>query len=192
MDALAVNPRAHQFGVAAPRSDNASMHRKERRTPLGRLMRLREIGDNELARKLKDRGTPVPQSTITRIATGKTKSADEATLKPIADFFGVTTGELRGQAAAAKVSERRPDAYAGLSPEAIELAKAWMKLPDFKRRGYLQAVMTDAATLEVFPELEKAMRIAAVAIDPAYHKLTEGFGRARTQLERQLKLALDS
>lgn len=165
------------------------MHRKERRTPLGQLMRVREIGDNELARKLKERKTPVPQSTITRIATGKTKSPDEATLRKIADFFAVTTAELRGQATA-RVAERQSAPYAGLSPDAIELARAWMKLPDFKQRGYLQAVMTDAATLEVFPELEKAMRIAAVAVDPAYHKLTEGFGRARAQLQRQLEFDL--
>lgn len=79
---------------------------------------------------------------------------------------------------------------AGLSSEAIEVARAWMNLPDYKRRGYAQGIMVDAAVVEVFPELEKAMRQAAVATDPSYHKMTEGFKRARQLLKRQLDLEL--
>lgn len=95
MSALAVNPRPHQFGRRRIAPDNAAMHRKRRATPLGLLMdaynKGEGIGDNELARAV-----GVPQSTITRIASGETKDAKEATLRKIADFFNVSTAALRG------------------------------------------------------------------------------------------------
>lgn len=78
----------------------------------------------------------------------------------------------------------------GLSKEAAAIATAWSRLPDFKKRQYQKAIMTDATLLEIFPELEAAMRAALVAADPDYHKLTEGFEKARAQLERQAKLDL--
>lgn len=78
----------------------------------------------------------------------------------------------------------------GLSPEAVEVARAWMRLPVYKQKGYAQGIMVDAAVVEVFPELERAMRAAATAADPAYHRMTEGFRRARAQLKHQLELDL--
>lgn len=78
----------------------------------------------------------------------------------------------------------------GLSPAAIEVAEAWMRLPDYKQRGYAQGIMVDAAVVGVFPEIERAMQLAAVATDPNYHKLTEKFTRARELLKRQLELDL--
>lgn len=77
-----------------------------------------------------------------------------------------------------------------LSPEAVEVARAWMRLPPYKQRGYAQGIMVDAAVVEVFPEIERAMRIAATASDPAYHKFTERFSKARETLKRQLELDL--
>ena len=77
-----------------------------------------------------------------------------------------------------------------LTREAMDIARAFMKLPDFKQRQHAKAIMSDATLLEVFPELESAMRAALVAADPDYHKLTEGFNKSRALLERQLKLKL--
>lgn len=78
----------------------------------------------------------------------------------------------------------------GLSAAAIEVARAWMRLPDYKQRGYAQGIMVDAAVVEVFPEIERAMRLAATAADPAYHKFTEKFSKARDTMKRQLELDL--
>lgn len=83
-----------------------------------------------------------------------------------------------------------PSSAADLSDNAVSLARAWQRLPDFKRAGYLQAVMTDAAVLEVFPELESAMRTAAIATDPDYHRLTEDLTQSRARIKRQGELDL--
>lgn len=83
-----------------------------------------------------------------------------------------------------------PASASELSAEAIEIARAWMRLPDYKRKGYAQGIMVDAAVVEVFPEIERAMRLAATAADPAYHKFTERFSRARETMKRQLELDL--
>lgn len=140
MSALPVNAQAHRVARWHPPPDNASMHRKRRTTPLGLLMEGYNggISDNELARQLKRRGTPVDQATITRIATGSTKNPDETTLGKIAEFFGVTTAMLRGRkpvqpetrSAAQVVRDLAPAAAtpAGLTPEAIEVARIWMRL----------------------------------------------------------------
>lgn len=97
MVALAVNPSTHQLGVEKGEADNAGMHKKRRATPLARLMEKfmdgKGISDNELARAV-----GIPQSTVTRIATGETKSPEDETLRPLAEFFGVTTDHLRGKA----------------------------------------------------------------------------------------------
>lgn len=85
-----------------------------------------------------------------------------------------------------------PESAADLTREAVEVARAWMRLPDYKRRGYAQGIMVDAAVVEVFPEIERAMRLAATAADPAYHKFTEKFSKARDTMKRQLELDLKS
>jgi hypothetical protein len=83
-----------------------------------------------------------------------------------------------------------PPNASDLPESALKVARAWSKLPDFKRAGYMQAIITDAAVLEVFPELEAAMRTAAIATDPDYHKATEAFIQSRAKLKRQLELSL--
>lgn len=103
--------------------------------------------------------------------------------------FGVTLRELLdGEDAPVKVEKPPPDP--GLSPEAVEVARAWMRLPVYKQKGYAQGIMVDAAVVDVFPEIEKAMRQAAMLADPSYHRMTEGFRKARDQLKRQLELDL--
>ena len=116
----------------------------------------------------------------------------------LAVAFGVSIEELlagddpivRSGKALAKTPPPKSDPTHGLSPRAIEVAQAWMKLPDYKQKGYAQGIMVDAAVVGVFPEIERAMHLAAVATDPNYHKLTEKFVRARELLKRQLELDL--
>ena len=108
----------------------------------------------------------------------------------IAEKCGVTLQWLRyGNA------PRKPGASKDLSDltqDAIEVARAWMSLPDYKQRGYAQGIMVDAAVCNLFPEIEKAMRLAAVATSPNYHKTTEKFMKAREQLARQFTLDLEA
>ncbi|MCG9054413.1 helix-turn-helix domain-containing protein [Laribacter hongkongensis] len=55
------------------------------------LMEQRGITQNELGEK-----TKVPQPTIFRILSGESKDPRHSTVKPLADFFGVTVAQLRG------------------------------------------------------------------------------------------------
>ncbi len=55
------------------------------------LMQEADIGESELARQ-----TNLPQTTINRLLLGGTSDPRAHTLKPIADFFGVTIGQLCG------------------------------------------------------------------------------------------------
>lgn len=56
------------------------------------LMNRDEImSDNELARR-----SGLPQPTITRIRTGKTKDPETATIQALANYFKVTTSQMRG------------------------------------------------------------------------------------------------
>lgn len=95
-----------------------------------------------------------------------------------------------GGASSGAILAAEPGPPEELTREAMDIARAFMKLPDFKQRQHAKAIMSDATLLEVFPELESAMRAALVAADPDYHKLTEGFNKSRALLERQLKLKL--
>lgn len=151
-------------------------------------MREKGLTDNELARNLKARGFPTRQSTISRIRKGTTRHPDPPTARALADYFDVTPeqiSDLDALSAAPAKKIARGGRAAGLSDEAIELARMWMRLPPFKQAGYKQAITVDAAVLDIFPELIGAMQAAMVATNPSYHKATEGFIQSRAEIRRQ-------
>lgn len=188
-DALGVNTRVHNLPRILREAENAPMHKDGRTTVLATLMDAYDGGqgmsDNELARRAK-----VPQPTVSRIASGKTKNPDEATLERIAKVLGVTTRALRGLEP--PHSPRRAESAHGLSPEALEVARAFMLLPTYKQKGYAQAIMVDSVVCRMFPQIEKAMAATAAATNPSYHKMTENFAKAKVQMERQFTLALEA
>lgn len=73
-----------------------------------------------------------------------------------------------------------------LQEDALEIARAWTMLPEFKKRIFREAILHDAAVAEVFPEIS-----GAVVAKASYHAMIERFRRDRAQLERQMKLKLD-
>lgn len=77
-----------------------------------------------------------------------------------------------------------------LSDAALELARMWQRLPVFKQRGYLEAIMVDAAVLDVFPELQDVMRAVSNATSLKYHLAMSGFKVARKKIEGQMDLDL--
>lgn len=188
-DALGVNTRVHNLPRTRIEAENAPMHKDGRTTVLATVMAAydggRGMSDNELARRAK-----VPQPTVSRIASGKTKNPDETTLDAIAKVLNVSTRALRGLEPIH--GGKKADGSHGLSPEALEVARAWSKLPDYKQKGYAQGIMVDAAVCNLFPQIERAMRLAAQATNPTYHKMTEKFMRAKEQLERQFSLDLEA
>lgn len=109
-------------------------------------------------------------------------------LAVLAEKCGVTVQWLRYGNAPRKPGSAKD--LGDLTAEAAEVARAWMRLPVYKQKGYAQGIMVDAAVVDVFPELEKAMRAAAMAADPSYHRMTENFRKARAQLKHQLELDL--
>lgn len=146
-----------------------------------RLAKAIEDSKQTQARVAKAAGTTqqVISGIIKRDSAGSLHTAQFARACGV-DAYWLATGKGRPH----------PTTGSDLSATAIELARTWTKLPDFKQRGYLQAIMTDAAVLDVFPELQDAMRAAAVATDPDYHKMTERFEESRAQIKRQGELAL--
>lgn len=60
------------------------------RTNIDFLLRQRKMSSNGLAL-----ATGIPQPSIYRVMTGITAEARSKTLKPIADFFGMTVSDLR-------------------------------------------------------------------------------------------------
>lgn len=91
-----------QYGIAfhdaAQGGDNAPMHSRQVKDILAELMaadldqRGKPISANQLAEK-----TGVPQPTITRILNGQSLDPDTETLRPLADYFKVTVGQMRGE-----------------------------------------------------------------------------------------------
>ena len=64
---------------------------------LTRLMRERELNDNELSRR-----SGVSQPTITRIRNGTTSDPESATVEALARYFGLTPTQMRGDATVAR------------------------------------------------------------------------------------------
>jgi phage repressor protein C with HTH and peptisase S24 domain len=56
------------------------------------LMRTEELSENQLSRN-----TGVPQPTIHRVLSGRVADPRDGTLRPLAEYFGVTVEELRTQ-----------------------------------------------------------------------------------------------
>ena len=115
----------------------------------------------------------------------------------IAAAFGVTMEELiSGDDPITRKTESKPSKTSkGPQPEklseaALELARMWQRLPVFKQRGYLEAIMVDAAVLDVFPELQDVMHAVSNATSLKYHLAMSGFRVARKKIEGQLDLDL--
>lgn len=114
----------------------------------------------------------------------------------LAAAFGVTIEELlsgddpltRTGKALAKSTPPKADPTHGLTSRAIEVARAWMKLPTYKQDGYEQGILVDAAVVGVFPEIERAMKMAATLTNPRYHVLTEKFNTERARIIKQGEL----
>lgn len=96
---ISVNTRMH-FPPLNALHENAGMYKREKAadTPianvLATLMASKQIPSaNALARE-----TKLPQPTISRILNGSTKDPESATVRILADFFGVSEAQMRGAA----------------------------------------------------------------------------------------------
>lgn len=148
MDALGVNTRPYNLPVALDREENAAMDKQPFPTPLAALMKARGVSANQLAKAL-----TLPQPTISRIASGATKEPKEGTLRLLADFFGVTTDQLRGFATA----EATPARYGReqLPALAHDIAKRWLSLSADRQEWFRDLIFTMAFMEERFPAMRK-------------------------------------
>jgi len=113
-------------------------------TNLRRLMAADDdISQNELARR-----SGVPQPTIARILSGQHDEPKESTLRKLADYFGVSTGDMRAEnfdeakwrASIARRVQRLEVAEGGLPPDIKELFEVVLRqgeerLAEATRRG---------------------------------------------------------
>lgn len=111
------------------------------------------LSQNELAER-----TNVPQPTIHRILIGESKDPRHSTVKPLADFFGVTVAQLRGdepmqdaQGSAvfdrllAAAQEQHPDTITGPASLARLLDESPQTVTNWKNRGVPVAKITALA-----------------------------------------------
>lgn len=96
-------------------ADNALMHRNHLAENLRSLMERHAVGENQLAR-----ATGVPQSTVHRIVAGESRDPRHSNLQRIAEYFGTTVPQLRGEEpmAASKVRDEAPATYDVKRPNA--------------------------------------------------------------------------
>lgn len=176
MHALTVNASRYRLPVRGAAGDNAPMNKRELKTPLAALMKARGISDNELARALF-----MPQPTISRIASGVTKEPKEKTLRAVADYFGVTTDQLRGFAAPAGGPSAK-HSREQLPALAHDIAKRWLALSPERQEWFRDLIFTMAFMEERFPAMRKG------------RPRGESYAHLEQAIEtdmRQLKLKLD-
>ena len=88
---------------------------------LTKLMARQQLTDNELADRV-----GIPQPTISRIKNGDSRDPRDTTLRPLADYFGLTISQLRGDMPLPQdlVKVSANDDIQEVSVEALRLAKA--------------------------------------------------------------------
>lgn len=77
-----------------------------------------------------------------------------------------------------------------LDDRAIDVARAWKKLPDFKQKGYAEAIMVDSIVGEKYPHIVRAMRLASTMLNPNYYKFLDVFTAEDKVFKEQLSLDL--
>ena len=104
---------------------------------LTKLMAQQRLTDNELA----DRAG-VPQPTISRIKNGDSRDPRDSTLRPLAQYFGLSVSQLRGDVPlpAERVKVAANDEIKEVSVEALRLAMAIDSLT-LEERGALQTLV---------------------------------------------------
>lgn len=93
-----------------------------------------QISEGELSRK-----TGVPQSTIHRILAGQIKESKPSTLRPLANYFGLTLSQLQGeepmpvqrQTGNASIENEQPKNYLGTPARLIPLI-TWEQATNWK------------------------------------------------------------
>lgn len=108
---------------------------------LTKLMARHGLTDNELAEKV-----GIPQPTISRIRNGDSRDPRDSTLRPLAQYFGLSVSQLRGDVPLPSewVKVAANDEVAEVSVEALRLAMAIDSLTS-EERGALQTLV-DALT----------------------------------------------
>lgn len=104
---------------------------------LTKLMAQQRLTDNELA----DRAG-VPQPTISRIKNGDSRDPRDSTLRPLAQYFGLSVSQLRGDVPlpADRIKVAANDEVKEVSVEALRLAMAIDSLTS-EERGALQTLV---------------------------------------------------
>ncbi len=124
----------------------------------GELVDGRPISENELARR-----TGVPQPTIHRILTGESRYPTPKTLKPLADHFGVSMAQMRGEEPL--FSPKKPS-------------------PSYKEEGLTVRQRVLVELFEALPESEQDALIRELeAKKQRYERLYEELSKKRTKAQ---------
>lgn len=104
---------------------------------LSSLMERAGLTDNELAERV-----GIPQPTISRIRNGDSRDPRDSTLRPLAQYFGLTVSQLRGDMPlpSERVKVSANDEVTEVSAEALRLLRAIESL-NSDERGALQTLV---------------------------------------------------
>jgi len=104
---------------------------------LMKLMSRQGLTDNELADRV-----GIPQPTISRIRNGDSRDPRDSTLRPLAQYFGLSVSQLRGDVPlpADRVKVAANDEVTEVSAEVLRLAMAIEALTS-DERGALQTLV---------------------------------------------------
>ena len=104
---------------------------------LMKLMSRQGLTDNELADRV-----GIPQPTISRIRNGDSRDPRDSTLRPLAQYFGLSVSQLRGDVPlpADRVKVAANDEVTEVSADALRLAMAIESLTS-DERGALQTLV---------------------------------------------------
>lgn len=150
MDALAVNTRSYNLHARLPTAENAAMNTRQFATPLAALMHARSVSANQLAK-----ATGLPQPTISRIANGSTKEPKVASLRILADYFGVRPDQLRDFGTTANEAEPARYGREQLPALAHDIAKRWLSLSSDRQEWFRDLIFNMAFMEERFPAMRK-------------------------------------
>lgn len=113
---------------------------------LRRLMSEHKLSDNALANKAtKKPGKKVTQPTVTRLRNGEILDPREATIAPIAEYFGITTEDFRAgrHPQDSKPPEVRQDklTFLKLSKDGENIGRSWELLSDKHREMIVEQIL---------------------------------------------------
>lgn len=126
----------------------------------------------------------VNQPTIHRILSGESADPKSATVKKLADYFGITSEELRGSDQSFKIKTGK---FRALSEDAMELLAAFERLPPDRQQAYKDFLFLEVFALDQMPWLRRGRPVRESYDDYERRMIALGHSANETQTKAAKK-----